>query len=311
MPTISVVIPAYNAARFIGDALASIRAQTLRDIDVIVVDDGSTDSTVAKVQGFAPSLDITIIRQPNAGPAAARNHGVRRARGRFCAFLDSDDVMLPERLESQLALFQAHPSLGLVHTDLMTFDDRGIIHRTRHAFSNPCGGAVLDRLLIDNFITTSTVMAPKERLIEAGLFNEKRRVSEDFELWLRMASRWTIGFVDRPLVQYRRRPGSLSADKLLTARCALDVVENFWSEHPELQRRESKVYRHSLAHHLAFAGAAALDQRRHGTALRYLSRALRYDPSRWTSWRYLAKCLAAPARRSARGGTLATRPETA
>jgi glycosyltransferase involved in cell wall biosynthesis len=289
MPYVTVVIPAFNAELHIAEALRSIRDQTLREVEVIVVDDGSTDGTLREAGRFAGELDLTIVRQANAGPAAARNAGIRLARGRYCAFLDADDVMLPERLAAQAALLDADADLGLVHTDLMTFDERGIIHRTRRAFSDPCGGMALDRLLLDNFITTSTVMAPTERLIEAGLFGERRRVSEDFELWLRMAARWRLGFIARPLALYRHRPGSLSDDKLATARCALEVVETFWREHPQHRRSQRRVYRNSLGAHLATAGVAALARGSRGTAFTYLARSLRLDPWRRRSWKSLVK----------------------
>jgi len=296
-PAVTVVIPAFNAERHIAEALGSVRDQTLRELEVLVVDDGSTDGTVREVERFfTDDLDLTIVSQTNAGPAAARNAGIRRARGRYCAFLDADDVMLPERLAVQVELLDAEADLGLVHTDLMTFDERGIIHRTRRAFSDPCGGMVLDRLLLDNFITTSTVMAPTERLVEAGMFGEGRRVSEDFELWLRMAARWRVGFVDRPLVQYRRRRGSLSDDKLVTARCALDVVETFWREHPQHRRSRPRVYRTSLAEHLATAGAAAYAEGSRAGALGYLVQSLWQDPSRRRAWKSLAKALVRPVR---------------
>jgi glycosyltransferase involved in cell wall biosynthesis len=288
---VSVVIPAYNAGHYIADALASIAEQTLRDVEVIVVDDGSTDDTLHIVGGFATSIELVVIRQENGGPAAARNVGIRRARGRYCAFLDADDVMLPDRLEEQVALFYEDSELALVHSDLMTFDERGIIHRTRRAFSKPSGGMILERLLIDNFITTSTVMAPTQRLFDAGLFNEGRRVSEDFELWLRFAARWKVAYIDHPLVRYRRRPGSLSEDKLLTARSALDVIETFWNAHPDYRRSHPALHRKSLARHLGAAGTAALvwDTRR--TALDYLVRALGKDPLEGDTWRSIAKAL--------------------
>jgi glycosyltransferase involved in cell wall biosynthesis len=288
-PGVTVIIPAYNAERYIGAALASIERQTLRDVEVLLVDDGSSDGTIREAERFAGVLDLKIIRQPNAGPAAARNRGIRQARGRFCAFLDADDIMLPERLQEQAALLEARPDLGLVHTDLMTFDDSGVIHRTRRAFSNPCGGAILDRLLLDNFITTSTVMAPTERLRAAGFFNERRRVSEDFELWLRMAARWEVGFIDRPLVRYRRQAGSLSGDKLVTGLAALEVVETFWSEHVEYRRTHPGVCRKSLARHLSVVGAAAISQGKRGTALRYLLRSLAREPGNVDAWKRLVK----------------------
>ncbi len=299
MTTVSVVIPAYNAEYYIGDALTSIQQQTLHDVQVLVVDDGSTDGTLCEVERFADSLDLLILQQGNAGPAAARNAGIRKARGQHCAFLDADDVMLPERLEAQVRLLETQPDLGLVHTDLMTFDEQGIIHRTRRAFSEPCGGMVVDRLLLDNFITTSTVMAPREKLLEAGLFGEARRVSEDFELWLNMAARWKVGFIDRPLVQYRHRPGSLSGNKLVTARSALEVIEAFWREHAEYRESHPEIRRSSLAQHLAAAGSAALDQGERRTAFAYLLRSLWQVPWKLRSWKWLAKAIVPPISRRA------------
>jgi len=300
MTKVSVVVPAYNAERYIGDALVSIQEQTLHEVEVVVVDDGSTDDTVAVVKGFADSLNLTLVCQMNAGPAAARNAGIRKARGRHCAFLDADDVMLPQRLAMQCELLDAEPDLGLVHTDLMTFDDGGIIHRTRRAFSEPGGGHVLDRLLLDNFITTSTVMAPTQRLIDAGLFDEARRVSEDFALWLRMAARWKVGYIERPLVKYRRRHGSLSDDKLATARCALEVIEAFWDEHPDYLKSHRRTYSRSLAMHLSTAGAAAIARNQRRTALSYLLGSLVRDPWKRATWKSLAKTLIMPAWRSQR-----------
>ena len=290
-PAVTLVIPAFNAELHIAEALESARDQTLREFEVIVVDDGSTDATLREVERFAGELDLTIVRQSNGGASAARNTGIARARGRYCAFLDADDAMLPERLAAQVELLDAEPDLGLVHTDLMTFDESGIIHKTRRVFSDPCGGMVLDRLLLDNFITTSTVMARKECLTEVGMFNVNRRISHDFELWLRMAARWKVGYIERPLVRYRYRPGSLSHDKLETARDALGVLEAFWQEHPQHRRDQPALYRNSLAEHLSTAGSAALRRGQRGTAVAYLTRSLRLDPWNLRSWKSLVKTL--------------------
>src|SRR5262249_27742319 len=164
VPAVSVIIPAFNAEHYIGDALASVRGQ-MRDMEVLVVDDGSTDRTLKEAEAFADAFDLTILRQKNGGPSAARNIAIQQARSPYCAFLDADDVMLPGRLAAQAALLDNDAEVALVHTDLMTFNESGIIHRTRRAFSDPCGGMVLDRLLMDNFITTSTVMARTGHLV--------------------------------------------------------------------------------------------------------------------------------------------------
>lgn len=290
-PRVTVVIPAYNAERYIGEALASVHAQTLRDLEVLLVDDGSTDATIREAERFVGKLDLSIVRQANAGPSAARNNGIRRARGRFCALLDADDVMLPELLATQVALLEADRDLALVITDVMTFDERGIINPKRWNFSEIHHGTFLDRLLLDNFVTTSAVMAPKQRLLEAGLFSEDRRVAEDYELWLRMAARWKATIVERPLVRYRYLHGSLSHDKLYSSRCALEVIQAFWQEHPEHRRSHPQVYRRSLGRHLANAGAAARAEGNRGAALAYIAKSLAHAPGELKPWKELAKVL--------------------
>jgi len=289
-------MPAYNAERYIGEALESIRGQ-MDDLEVLVVDDGSKDATVKAAEAFAGAFDLTVLRQANAGPSAARNLAIRRARGRYCAFLDADDLMLPGRLAAQVELLDAQPDVTLVHTDLMTFDERGIIHRTRRAFSEPCGGMVLERLLLDNFITTSTVMARTAHVIEAGMFNVKRPISHDFELWLQMAAHRKIAFIDRPLARYRSSvEGSVSGNKLASARDALDVIEAFWHDHPEIRTAKPQLYRKSLAFHFATAGAAALSYGQRATALAYLGRSLQHSPRQLRTWKSLVKAVIRPVR---------------
>jgi len=300
MPLVTVIIPSYNSEECIAETLASVRKQTFADMEVILVDDGSSDGTITVARQFGDFMDLRILSQTNAGPAAARNSGIRASHARFCAFLDADDLMHPERLASQVGLLESDAALAMVHTDLMTFDENGIVHATKRAFSNPCGGDILDRLLIDNFVTTSTVMARRDRVVEVGLFDERRRVSEDFDLWLRMAERWPAGFIDRPLTQYRRRAGSLSDDKFKTGLAALDVIERFWQTHDDYRRQNPRLWRHSLAQHLCVTGAAASAQHRHYDAFGYLLRALLHERGNIDAWKWLAKTAASPVRRQRR-----------
>jgi glycosyltransferase involved in cell wall biosynthesis len=300
MPTVSVVMPAFNAARYIGEALGSIRDQTLRDVEVILVDDGSSDDTLREARRFASSLDLIIVQQQNQGPSTARNNGIRRARGRYCAFLDADDVMLPELLATQAALLDADRDLGLVLTDVATFDEKGTIRAAHWNLAGLAGAGVLERLLLENFVTTSAVMAPTTRLIEAGLFSPDRRVGEDYELWLRLAVRWKVACLDRSLVRYRYAEGSLSSDKLYSARCALDVITTFWREHPDYLQNHADLRHRSLARHLRNAGAAAAVQRQRVRGLAYLFRALWHEPLASATWKSVVKTLVLPSEEIAR-----------
>jgi glycosyltransferase involved in cell wall biosynthesis len=289
MPAVTIIIPVFNAERYIGDALDSICGQVFRDSEVIVVDDGSTDRTLAVVDKYRDSLDLSVYMQTNSGPAAARNNGIRQARGRYCAFLDADDVMLPELLSEQIALFNSKPNLGLVFTDIATFDERGTISPARWGFSESSPENILDRLLLENFVTTSAAMASKECLLHVGLFSENRLVAEDYELWLRLAVRWGVGIVPRPLVRYRYIANSLSSDKLYSAQCALNVVETFWAEHQEYLRSHARVYLCSLSRHLSNAGNAALAAGRSREAWKYFLMSLKHNPVVFPAWRGLAK----------------------
>lgn len=308
-PVVTVVMPAFNAERYIGDALRSIRDQTLRAVEVVVIDDGSTDGTLREVEKLSREIDVTVLQQKNAGPSAARNAGIRRARGRYCAFLDADDIMLPELLEAQATLLDADPAVGIVITDVTTFDEHGVVHRARWTLPTPFDGTPLDRLAEENFVTTSATMAPVRCLLEAGLFPEDRRVAEDYELWLRLASRWKMAFIDRPLVRYRYTSGSLSSDKLFSARSALEVIEQFWAEHPGYAASHPHVYNRSLARHLMNAGAAAATQRHRTTAIGYLLRSLRHNARQATAWKWVAKTLILPSNRLAGGGARRPRAE--
>lgn len=291
---------AFNAVRYIGEALASIRDQTFQDVEVVLVDDGSTDGTLAEAERFNDAINLVIVRQANQGPSAARNAGIKRARGQYCAFLDADDVMLPELLATQVALFDAHPGLGLVLTDVSTFDERGTIRSNHWNFSAMPNDSVLDRLLLENFVTTSAVMAPTRCLLEAGLFSEDRRVAEDYELWLRLAVRWQVACIDRPLVRYRYTAGSLSSDKLYSARCALDVIETFWREYPDYKAGHIDVLHRSLARHLRNAGSAAAVQGKRAIAFGYLCKALWHQPLALDSWKSMVKTLVLPSGELAR-----------
>lgn len=203
MPVVSVIIPVYNAARWIDHALRSVFAQTYTDFEVIVVDDGSTD---AIEDALRPWRDrIVFTRQPNGGPAAARNRGIQLAKGQLIAFLDADDEWRPEKLEMQVAYFERYPEAGLLHTDVVRTDrDR---HAQRRAFDPPAH--VFCALFhTEFFIPTLTVMVPRRVLAEVGGFDERREIHvEDWDLWLRIAARYTVGYLPEPLA--RHRPGGM------------------------------------------------------------------------------------------------------
>jgi glycosyltransferase involved in cell wall biosynthesis len=200
MRSVSVVIPVYNGAPWIRHALRSVFAQTYRDFEVIVVDDGSTDDLSEALRPWADK--ITLARQPNAGPAKARNAGIALATGRLIAFLDADDEWLPDKLALQVAYFERYPDTGLLHTDMLGRDTppdvQGVDSEPPHLSFCPI-------FHTDLLIRTLTVMIPKAVLLEVGGFDERRELHvEDWDLWLRIAARRPIGYLARPLALHRQ-----------------------------------------------------------------------------------------------------------
>jgi glycosyltransferase involved in cell wall biosynthesis len=213
MPLVSVITPAYNAARFLRDMVESVRRQTIEDWELVIVDDGSTDDTVAIVERCAASdRRIRLLRQPNGGPSAARNHGMRAARAAFFAFLDSDDQWLPSFLEHQLGVFDAHPDTSLVTATAYDLGGpRDGQSRRRPAADYPVL-TLEDIIRNDSAVFIMTVFR-REVFERIGGLDEAQWTSEDYDFWIRAA---LAGFVFRvttqPLALYRRHEGSLSSD---------------------------------------------------------------------------------------------------
>jgi glycosyltransferase involved in cell wall biosynthesis len=211
--TVSIIIPAYNVAPFIKEALDSVLSQTFSDYEVIVINDGSPD-TPALEQALEPYRNrIHYLEQDNQGAGAARNAGLRAARGRFVAFLDGDDVYLPTFLSEQMELLLGGESCDLVYADATNFGDSG--SSGSNMDFNPSAGAVTAESLICGRcnIITSTVVARRDLVLKTGFFDETLRNSQDFDLWIRLAKQGArINYQKRILLRRRIYAGSLAAD---------------------------------------------------------------------------------------------------
>jgi len=210
MPQVSVVIPTYNRATLIGETLDSVLAQTYRDFEVIVVDDGSTDNTPAVINAGYKGL-VRYIRQENAGQAAARNTGIRIANGTYIAFLDDDDLWLPHKLARQMPLFESNPATVWVYCDAQVFDDT--TGQPLHNFSQinpPHAGQVAHHLLQRDFIASPTPIIRRAIFEKVGYFDESGliRRREDWEMWLRIAAVYTVDYLPEVLARYRVHSGS-------------------------------------------------------------------------------------------------------
>jgi glycosyltransferase involved in cell wall biosynthesis len=204
-PFFSIVIPAYNASHLIVDALTSVFAQKTNDYEIIVVNDGSAD-TVKLEKALEPYLnEITYIKRPNGGPAAARNTGILAAKGEYIAFLDSDDQWVPTHLAEMMQVLQRDPTLDLVYGDAVNFGDLAKEGATTMDANPSEGLATFESLVLCKCtVVGSTVVARRQSLIDAGLFDESFIQGEDFDLWARLAYRG--GRIDyRKHIHARRR----------------------------------------------------------------------------------------------------------
>ena len=216
---ISVVIPAYNEEKFVGAAIESALRQTRRDLDVVVVDDGSSDGTAAVVESYSADERLRLIRQENQGLSAARNTGVAAAKGELIAFLDSDDVWMPDFCEEMAAALERTPGAGLAYCDAWWVDDAGerFYRQSAMAVNNPPQDPPHDpeeflRLLIrrGNFIFVST-MVRSEVLAEVGGFDTTLSAVEDYDMWIRiLAAGHGAAATGRRLAVKRGRTSAMS-----------------------------------------------------------------------------------------------------
>jgi glycosyltransferase involved in cell wall biosynthesis len=231
---VSVVVPAYNAAATVAASVRSALGQTVGSLEVIVVDDGSTDDTAAVVTELARGeARVRLVSQANAGLPAARNAGIRAARGRFVAFLDSDDLLLPRYLSLAAEALDADPGAALAYTDALVFDPVSgrVRERTAMARSRPPVPAPADRdgflyeLLQRNFVFVATVVR-RTVLEQLGGFDASLRSAEDYDLWLRilLAGHRAV-CVPGTLALYRKHPGQMSRNLALMSENVLAVYE--------------------------------------------------------------------------------------
>jgi glycosyltransferase involved in cell wall biosynthesis len=204
MPKVSVIIPTYNRASLLRHAIESVLGQTYDDYELIIVDDGSTDNT-AEVVARNSSDKIIYVHQQNRGRSAARNHGIRIATGEYIAFLDSDDMFLSAKLESQVKVLDDNPAIGLVYSHAKNVDENGDF--LAYHYEGDFSGRIYPEMLFikNNLITTPTVMVRASILSEVGGFDETLHICEDLDLWRRIARCHEVAQIPTALALIRIR----------------------------------------------------------------------------------------------------------
>jgi glycosyltransferase involved in cell wall biosynthesis len=280
---VTVVMPSYDAAAFVGEAVESVLAQTIADWELIVVDDGSTDGTPEIVAGYDDSRVRLLPIEHSGLPAVARNRGLALSESRYVAFLDADDVWLPDKLARQLEVLDSRPEVGLVHTGFEQLRDTGVLEPYVPPPELSASGPQFERLAVGNYIANSSVLLRRDLLARHGSFDEDARLrgTEDFELWLRLSPHTTFAYVDEPLVVYRLHAGNLGQGRQMGLGY-VTVMEKMDRLHPDLVAGLGVPYWRMLGYHRAYFGLE-------GRGRRELLRVLRRRPRDRFAWRWLSR----------------------
>ena len=211
MPAVSIIIPTYNRADLISKSINSVLNQTFKDFEIVIVDDGSTDDTENIIEGFNDSRIKYIKNEKNIGAAAARNIGIKAARGKYIAFQDSDDEWLPEKLEKQVKVLITCQENNVVYTGFWRIKDNKKIYVPLSRVKQK-EGSIYKELLKGNFISTQTILLKKECFEKAGMFDENLPRFQDWDLVLRLAKYYNFKFIDEPLALCYFTSKSISTD---------------------------------------------------------------------------------------------------
>lgn len=293
-PSVSAIIPVYNAERFLAEALDSALAQTLQNLEIIVVDDGSTDASGAIADRYAAAhpQKIRVIHQQNGGLVMARNTAIAAAMGRYLALLDADDVWLPHHLAAAIEVLEREDEVGLVHANIDYIDAEGCVRAGSTRFWHPDDEAFMAVLLRHKNVSCPTVVFRRALIDEVGAFDPvfNRLGCEDRDLWLRIAKVSELRYLDSAHARYRWHGTNMSSnlDKMMRARLLLVERHTATGSDPSLRN-------HAIAAvHAGIGDERFYDVGQRLPAIVAYARALARRPFMKKAWRGIARCLLRP-----------------
>lgn len=275
MPTVSVVIPAYNCSAYLPTAIESVLTQTYDDLEVIVVDDGSTDDTSNAIQPYLGR--VQYIRQTNKGLPGARNAGIRVSTGEFVALLDADDSWRPEKLELQMPLF-ADPEIGIVYSDFsVTYADGRFLQSYLKDRPLAAEGYVIENYIRSRFLFPSTMVLRRSALEDCGLFDEEMLASEDIELFARICLRWKVARVPKPLMIRTEGVHNITANSSKMSEYTILAFNKILAREPALADSVRRTINEELGRQHWWRGYRRFKDGEPSKAREDLLRAIRYD----------------------------------
>ncbi len=278
----SVIVPSYNMARYLPKSVPSALAQTYTNLEVVIVDDGSSDDTAQVVRQWDKDPRVRLHRQPNGGLSHARNQGIAHSKGPFIALLDADDIWMPQKLALQMALFKDRPQVGVVFSNYERMNDNE--ERMPMGPTTMYRGKVSGRLLVENFVPASSAVVRRECFERCGGFEVELKTGEDYEMWLRLSAHTEFDFVPEPLMRYRIWGGQMSRDYRGRFETAIRVMQRFLDRNPGVV--DKAVVNEAWAHTYTGRGNVTLWRGKdRPAALRDYLRALSLVPGYWPAWK--------------------------
>jgi glycosyltransferase involved in cell wall biosynthesis len=243
MNKVSVILPCYNGARWIDNAIKSILAQTFKNFELIIIDDGSTDNSKEIIAPFLCDKRVRYSYQSNRGFSGALNSGIKASSGDLIGFIGQDDLWVPNKLELQQKFLSEHQDIDLVFSPYYSMDSRGQILREINASVPTCltKEELITKLFLGNFIGFETVLVKRKCFDEVGFFDERMTAFSDHDMWLRIAEKFNIGYLNEHLVKKREHKLQLSKDGLSTAlKDEFLIVEKAINHYSFLKKSEQK-----------------------------------------------------------------------
>lgn len=278
MPLISVIIPVYNSEKTIKETIESVLNQTVTDLEIIVINDGSKDKSLEVISRIVDPR-LKIFSYPNAGVSASRNRGISQATGEYISFLDADDLWTPDKLEAQLKTLHANSQAAVAYSWTNWIDESGQFLRPGgHIAAN---GNVYEKLLLRDFVESgSNPLIHRKALAEVGGFDESLTSAADWDMWLRLAAHYEFVAVQSPHILYRVSPNSMSSNVWRMEAESLQIIERAFAEAPESLKSLKREVVGNRYKYLTIKALEGLPERRRGlTATRFLWQAVRNDPT--------------------------------
>ncbi|KPQ30448.1 MAG: Glycosyltransferases involved in cell wall biogenesis [Marinobacter excellens HL-55] len=282
-PLVSVITPTYNRADFIREAVESVLAQSYPHFEFLIVDDGSTDNTSEVLEPYLKDERVRLFWQENQGQSVARNVALAQARGEFVCFLDSDNYWPTDKLEAQVRLFKEYPETDVLYGDNVIINEQG--DEVSRDNMSRYSGRIARHMIKDNCVAMNTTMARRHCFDELGGMSGKRRVADDYDLWLRFSAKYQFRYEPEYWAWYRVMEDQISSDKTQRFKVNEAIIRDFRRDYREALGRSE--FDDGFAHFFIRKGRylASVGKRQDG--LREIFKAVRYAPANMNVWRAL------------------------